>query len=180
MERYGDTIIGECGTTAGLIPLVAMTIMTESSGDPDAVRYEQKDHSVGLMQILTGTARWLGFQGDDEELFDPVTNIHWGTEYIRRNPYRHLYDPILVAVSYNAGHVRPLDGRWGMLAHPKHIDRSIANYSAAKQALFSIAPVAPIGPQALLEEKIRTILQSRTTDAAKTARLLLLIEGARE
>ena len=119
-------------------PLILMIIMTESGGDAGAIRHEQFDYSVGLMQILTGTAKMVGYTGDEEDLFDPKTNVALGWKYVQRNPYRHLYDPVLVCASYNAGHVRPSSKNpFGIKVYGDHIERSIRNYNAAVSVLTS-------------------------------------------
>lgn len=69
----------------------------ESDLDPDANRHEQHldDVSLGLLQILTSTARqgaWLDAMGldpvdDPTDLLDPETNIIYGGAYLR-----HQYD----------------------------------------------------------------------------------------
>jgi len=39
---------------------------------------------IGMMQIMPGTARMLGYAGDMAGLFDPATNIHYGVTYLAR------------------------------------------------------------------------------------------------
>jgi soluble lytic murein transglycosylase-like protein len=72
--------------------MVAAMIQIESSGNPKAVRYEPhiRDVSVGLMQTLGGTARWLaedmGYRAygvpSNEDLLDPEISIYFGAAYI--------------------------------------------------------------------------------------------------
>lgn len=66
------------------LPLVLAIIETESSFNPSAYRYEAhiKDASYGLMQVLYSTAKWLGFQGKPEELFDVKINLLYGIKYL--------------------------------------------------------------------------------------------------
>ena len=56
----------------------------ESNFDPWAMRLEPKinDASRGLMQVLMRTARALGYQGDEQGLFDPATNIDLGAKLL--------------------------------------------------------------------------------------------------
>jgi hypothetical protein len=55
--------------------------MVETGYSPNAVGTSGE---IGLMQILPGTARMMGFTGTNEQLFDPATNIHLGVAYLAR------------------------------------------------------------------------------------------------
>lgn len=59
-------------------------IGTESGFNPTAYRAEPaiNDASYGLMQLLYSTARWMGFAGEPEQLFNPAVNIDIGTKYL--------------------------------------------------------------------------------------------------
>jgi soluble lytic murein transglycosylase-like protein len=37
---------------------------------------------VGLMQIKHETARYIGYRGSRDELYDPDTNVRWGMKYL--------------------------------------------------------------------------------------------------
>jgi soluble lytic murein transglycosylase-like protein len=82
--------------------LTLATIDTESSFQADAIKEEANDNSYGLMQILHGTARDMGFQGDPEDLLDPETNIKWGTAY-QNWLYKRYNDFDAVIHAYNEG-----------------------------------------------------------------------------
>ncbi|GAI87295.1 unnamed protein product, partial [marine sediment metagenome] len=60
--------------------IVRALIWTESSGHPDA---ESKKHALGLMGVLYTTAQQMGFTGESDGLFDPDTNVYYGTKYLR-------------------------------------------------------------------------------------------------
>lgn len=64
---------------------VLATMLVESALDPTAYRYEAgiNDASYGLMQILSGTARQMGYAGDPAGLYDPLENTRYGMRYIR-------------------------------------------------------------------------------------------------
>lgn len=69
----------------GLDPAdVLAFIAVESSFRPNAYRYEPHlgDASYGLMQVLYGTARFVGYSGAPEGLYDPETNIRMGMRYV--------------------------------------------------------------------------------------------------
>lgn len=66
--------------------LLEAVAMTESSGDPMALREEPQidDRSRGLMQILERTATGLGFPEieDFDRLFDPDVSVLYGAKLI--------------------------------------------------------------------------------------------------
>jgi hypothetical protein len=64
---------------------VLAVIAVESRFDRNAYRFEAKlnDASYGLMQVLSSTARDMGYAGPVEGLFDPETNIRVGMLYLR-------------------------------------------------------------------------------------------------
>ena len=92
MKRWAnEDVYRELATSAaerqGLpAALVLAVIATETGGtfNPNAIRQEVKigDASRGLMQILYATAKGLGYTGTPEGLFDPATNIDFGTRYL--------------------------------------------------------------------------------------------------
>lgn len=75
----GDTLITQ--------PRVCAFIEIESAWNPTALRAEPRldDASYGLMQLLYGTARGLGFTGNPADLYDPTTNIMFGVALLRWN-----------------------------------------------------------------------------------------------
>lgn len=102
-----EEIITEASKKYSVDPaLIKAVIMTESSWDPQAYRYEPriKDTSYGLMQVLLKTAR--GIAGNAKitagQLFQPSLNILIGTKYLSqlKSQYRNMED---VIASYNAG-----------------------------------------------------------------------------
>lgn len=91
-------------------PLVQSVIAVESGFRPGAYRAEPKigDGSSGLMQILYGTAKSVGYfgpSGDSTQLtglFDPATNIEYGTKYLAQQ-YRRAGNAAGAASAYNGG-----------------------------------------------------------------------------
>lgn len=85
---------------------VAAIIMAESSYRKDAV---SSVDARGLMQVKPDTGRWIaGKLGESdaftpERLFDPETNIRFGTWYLGYLANLFLGDPVLVASAYHAG-----------------------------------------------------------------------------
>lgn len=84
---------------------IEAVILTESSGNPEAHRAEPQinDASYGLMQLLYATARGLGFTGQPEELYDPDTNIHFGTKLLADLKRRYGTDVRRIYSAYNSG-----------------------------------------------------------------------------
>ena len=94
---------------AGAIHKVPPTLILavahmESGGDPDAFRVEPAlaDASFGLMQVLLGTARGLGFTGPPKALFEPAVSIELGTRDLVGGikDYGTAY---LALIDYNGG-----------------------------------------------------------------------------
>jgi soluble lytic murein transglycosylase-like protein len=110
--------------------LLRAVIWKESRGDPLAVRFEPKipDTSCGLMQVLLGTARSLGFAGSVQDLLDPVTNIAVGTQYLRSR-FDEYGDFRLAVASYNSG--SPIF-RDGVLINEAYVQDVQANLAALK------------------------------------------------
>lgn len=83
--------------------LLAAQVLVESSGQPDAFRFEPAFYktyvkgnanakaarfgplaacSYGPLQILLETAVEIGFTGYPEELFNPAVGLDWGAKYL--------------------------------------------------------------------------------------------------
>ncbi len=123
--------------------LIIATIATESSGNPTARREEPgfiSDNetpnrvSVGLMQTLLSTARWVldnnSLSTSDLEV--PGQSIEAGCAYIARQFSQTQFDPPLVASAYNAGGVYyngAAANRWKTRQYPvgssHHVDRFV-------------------------------------------------------
>ena len=99
-QSYIDVAAAQNGVDPDLIRAI---IMTESSGNPEAVRHDSKGDSIGLMQITMPAAHDVGYRGSEGGLMNPVTNIEVGTKYFRYL-LDQLYGNILNAIAaYNAG-----------------------------------------------------------------------------
>lgn len=83
--------------------VVYAIIKTESNFESAAV---SRSGAVGLMQLLPSTAKWiadeLGEIFDNNNLFDPETNIKYGCFYLRYLMDK-FYDINTVICAYNAG-----------------------------------------------------------------------------
>jgi soluble lytic murein transglycosylase-like protein len=95
-------IIAQQASSAGIPRELVQAVMTvESRFDPTAVG---ADGEIGLMQIMPGTARMLGFSGSLAELADPQINIAYGTAYLAGAWRLANHDICTAAMKYRAGH----------------------------------------------------------------------------
>lgn len=79
----------------------------ESAFNPQAYREEKGigDASYGLMQILNGTAKSVGFTGQPADLFNPRTNLKYSAKFL--SGLLKKYPDLSQAVaSYNMGRPR--------------------------------------------------------------------------
>jgi len=121
------------------------------------------DYSVGPMQILATTARWvIGTQRLDYDafktapvferrpeppqslpLYDAAANIDVGAAVIKQRWAQSGDDPILVAASYNAGGVYSSDDNpWRIRCYGNHLDRAAQWYGDACFVLKEAGAVA--------------------------------------
>lgn len=104
VEQYLN-LITSTGERHGVSPaLIAAVIHDESGGQTDSFRVECLvcDASFGLMMLLLGTVRGLGYFGAPRYLFDPAVNIELGTQYLA-GLIKSYGNPWLALVAYNGG-----------------------------------------------------------------------------
>lgn len=122
------------------ISLVYGLVCQESSGNPNATRFEPmffqryiikgnfpeaegkgRATSWGLMQIMGEVAREEGFKGDFHELLEPEVGLYWGCRHLARLKERYWakYGWNGVLAAYNAGSPR-LNG--GKFVNQKYVD----------------------------------------------------------
>jgi soluble lytic murein transglycosylase-like protein len=157
-DQFGRFIADSATRLRVPLELIVATICTESGGVPTAVRQEPgwdgdeatpRKISAGLMQTLLSTARGElpGHPITREALFDPGLSIEAGTSCIRKQFTRTLFDPPLVACSYNAGSLyKNTDNRWHLGQYGNHADRFVEFFNDC-MAFFAEAP-AEMPPQA--------------------------------
>ena len=86
--------------------LVSAIILCESSFDPSA---ESRLGARGLMQLMEPTAQWAADKLDEEDgytfdkLYDPETNVRFGTWYLGYLSRRFDGDMLKVVCAYHAG-----------------------------------------------------------------------------
>lgn len=92
------------GVPAGLIHAV---IQKESSYNPRAT---SRKRAKGLMQVTPATGRFVGVS-NSKRLYDPHTNIHAGTAYLKYLMESHdTVDEVLAAYNAGPGNVRKYNG----------------------------------------------------------------------
>ena len=82
---------------------LAAIVKVESNWDPYAV--DPAHTSFGAMQLTMPTARWMGYTGDEQGLYNPYANVHYGAKYLawlrdRPNVAGNLRK---MAMGYNGG-----------------------------------------------------------------------------
>jgi soluble lytic murein transglycosylase-like protein len=87
---------------AGLPPEVADAVTEVESGYH--VGTIGAAGEIGLMQVMPGTARMLGFSGSADELATPAINIHYGVTYLAQAWRLAGGDICTATMKYRAGH----------------------------------------------------------------------------
>lgn len=134
-ENAYDAIVNAEEASQG-VPraLIKAVIGQESAFVPTAKRVEAKigDASLGLMQLLSRTAKALGYTGTPEPgLFDPAINIHYGTTLLAQNLNRANGDIARAVSAYNGGWRESIGfGRQlpnGQFRNQDYVSRVLAN-----------------------------------------------------
>ncbi|MDB5798603.1 MAG: lytic transglycosylase protein [Paucimonas sp.] len=116
--------------------LIHAVILKESRYNPGATSNRR---ARGLMQIMPGTGRFLGVQ-QQQHLYDPKTNIHAGTAYLKYLMERHRsVDEVLAAYNAGSGNVRKYKGV-PPFAETRQYVRDVKRFYAA-----TASPLGPSG-----------------------------------
>ena len=86
--------------------------------------------SLGLMQLLPGTAYWLGYTGPPEGLYDPEINIYYGTKFLLILIRLYRYQKPVIS-AYNGGH--PLINSNGTYRNNVYISNVVRKYRQYKK-----------------------------------------------
>ena len=104
---YADTITAYADAQELDPALVAAVILCESSYDPKA---ESRLGARGLMQLMPDTAEWVAHKYKEDgagysfdKLYDPETNIRYGTWYLGYLSRRFDGDATKIVCAYHAG-----------------------------------------------------------------------------
>jgi hypothetical protein len=159
-EQFGPAITTWSTRLSVPAELIVATIGTESSGKPNAIRFEPRytsdeatpsQVSPGLMQTLISTARSVLANPtiDRDWLLVPEHSIQAGTAYILQQSRQTGFDPPMVACCYNAGRIALEEGPrnlWRMLQYPvgtgDHCDRFVQWFNDA-MTVFAELPQPP-------------------------------------
>lgn len=82
---------------------IRAVIDVESSWNPNAYNPNDPTGAWGLMQLLYRTAQGLGYTGAPDGLFDPATNIYYGTKLLGQLRVQYGDDFKRVYSAYNSG-----------------------------------------------------------------------------
>lgn len=135
-ENRFDVIVGANSDRFGVPPeVIKAVIATESSFNPAAIREEPRihDRSRGLMQVLEGTARGLGYTGDPKLIHDPAVGIMLGAMLLAqlKAKYGNWRDAL---AAYNGGKPRKTpDGALvpELAAYVAKVERNMMRFSTA-------------------------------------------------
>jgi soluble lytic murein transglycosylase-like protein len=94
VNRYAE----DAGIPAALVRAV---VRVESDWDQSMTGFAGE---IGLMQIKPETAREMGFSEQNDKLYDPDTNIHWGVRYLAEAWRLASGNVCQTVLKYNAGH----------------------------------------------------------------------------
>jgi hypothetical protein len=150
MTRYParQSLIDALGRTISqLEDTVLAIIQKESYGNNLAVgdsEYDgtHTDDSLGLMQLNyeVGTPQGEGYTGTPEGLFDPYTNIYYGTKYFLTQLAR-FKDWNTAIAAYNAG--TPKYDEAGILRNQSYLDQVLNFLGEKKTSLPSLDSAPP-------------------------------------
>jgi|JI7StandDraft_1071085.scaffolds.fasta_scaffold17611_6 soluble lytic murein transglycosylase-like protein len=133
--------------------LIEAVIMVESSGNPNAVRFEPlwryfnhpsvwaeklgisraeeemlQATSFGLMQVMGGTARDLGFTDDLNMLKNPEIGVFYGCKKLSQLQKKYEQEDQVIS-AYNQGNARM---RNGMFVNQRYVDKVYTILRAAR------------------------------------------------
>jgi len=108
VEFVSEALIMQAAKELGAFDhkLVLAVVRIESGTNRFAYNGKDKDGrgTYGLMQLKVATARYMGFQGSYQDLYDWRTNLKFGIRYLNYQFRRYGSVPSALA-AYNAGSV---------------------------------------------------------------------------
>ncbi len=88
--------------------LLASLCYVETRHNVNAIHYDDGvGNSIGVCQIKLETAQDLGFEGTEDDLMDPETNIYYAGLYLKHhiNKYQAINKAV---IAYNRGNAKGL------------------------------------------------------------------------
>ncbi|QNR70392.1 transglycosylase SLT domain-containing protein (plasmid) [Paenibacillus peoriae] len=102
-NRYAGYIM-DAATEFDLDPYLILAIISVETGKTFKFKSHPNSHgAIGLMQILNRNAKGMGVSVSD--LYDPKTNIHLGSKYLKYLQGRFGYDKGITAYNQGEGNV---------------------------------------------------------------------------
>lgn len=81
----------------------------ESKHEVTAIHHDDGgSDSLGVCQVKLETARWLGFQGTEQQLMNPKVNAYYAAKYLSRNLKRYNGQVEKSVIAYNRGSAKNL------------------------------------------------------------------------
>ncbi len=145
--------------------LIKAIIAKESSFNPKAYRVEPRlaDASRGLMQLLFRSAQALGFPGKPEDLFDPKTNIYYGTYHLASNLKISGGKVDVAVAAYNAGWSKVRKGDAPRDPQGKFVNQQYVDDIMVYYAYFAKQITEPEAKQYIESKGTFTALLSKIT-----------------
>lgn len=111
--------------------LLSALCFVESGGNPKAYNPEDgKRASIGLCQVQHRTAKWLGFTGTPEDLFNPEINKKYAAKYLRWQLKRYKGDVRKSVAAYNSG--TAFYNKSGKLINEKYVNKVLRLWEEKK------------------------------------------------
>lgn len=89
--------------------LLSSLCYVESTHNIEAIHYDDGgSNSVGICQIKLRTAQNLGFEGTEQDLMDPYTNIYYAAKYLSHQHKRYHGNIEKSLIAYNMGSAKDL------------------------------------------------------------------------
>ena len=117
------------GLLNGVDPqLLSALCFVESSHNPKAyVHVDGNSPSYGLCQVKFETAKWMGFKGKPNDLFDKHINAYWAAKYLGWQVTRYRSDIRAALSGYNAGSA--------IKSNKKYVDKVLRRYHGSSKVL---------------------------------------------
>jgi soluble lytic murein transglycosylase-like protein len=84
--------------------------------------------SIGVCQVLYGSARGLGYTGTPSGLYDIDTNMYYSAKYLKKLVKKYDSNFMRVISAYNAGHICITNGNYKNYLYVRKIINYWSNY----------------------------------------------------
>jgi soluble lytic murein transglycosylase-like protein len=82
--------------------------------------------SIGIMQVLYGTARGMGLRGDPKKLFKLDESLKYGIRYLSFLTKKYKGNKVYISAAYNAGRVKI---RKGKIINQEYVDKVMWHFN---------------------------------------------------